>query len=414
MTEILLYDYTALVDDGWWGAYEQFYCIGMGNLTAQAIQGQINAAAGDDLLVRVNSVGGSVFDGFAIYNALKASTGKVTIRIEGLAASIASIIAMAASPGQLVICQAAMMMIHKPTIDPFWCGTMDANDLQREADALNQIEAVLNDIYTSRTGLGATKISNMIDSETWLTPDMATMLGFADSIEKTITEQPEIVTPVFNHLFKNANAQTKAYANNAFKIKNMATKNPNDAVIEAVKEQTKATNSLLDWFKNSFNWKKDEVPGSAAKNASATLANGNPIYYNDGEEFAVGTEVFNDADMADPCADGEYEMSDSTKITVAEGKLETVADAEIVADNSAEITTLKDQLAAKETALNEAKTALTAANETLTKIKNMKSSYVPPKNKTEFNNAGKEVSETDGKGAVERYNERHNKKKATA
>lgn len=389
MTDIILYDYVST--DDWW---ETFNCIGCGLLSAQNVIAQIAAAKGDDLNVRINSVGGSVFDGFAIYNALKSHPGKVSVRIEGLAASIASIVAMAGS--EITICQAAMIMIHKPTIDPFWCGAMDADDLQREADALTQIEAVLNDIYTTRTGLGSTKVQNMIDSETWLTPDLAVMLGFADSIEKTITEPIEIAQPAFNHLFKNANTNIKAYANNAFKVKNMA--NPNEAVITAVNKQTEATNSLLDWFKNKFNWKEH-----AAKNASATLANGNAIYYNDADEFSEGTQVFEDADMSKPQADGDYDLNDGSKITVLDGKLDSVTEVEVEPTDSADVTALKAQNKELTDKVNELIVLNTAQNEVLTKLKNTKSSYTPPPVKTEIT---KDDGEGDAKGMVERANAR--------
>lgn len=395
---LVLFDYTETISDPYWGDYETFCCIGQGKLSANSVLQQLSVFQGP-LNVRINSVGGSVFDGFAIYNALvayKKAGNAVTVRIEGLAASIASIIAMAGD--EVVICQAAMIMVHKPTIDPFWCGTMDASDLQREANALTQIEAVLNDIYGTKTGLGSTKIQNMIDAETWLTPDMAVMLGFADSIEKTVTEQPSIASPVYNHLFSKANAQTKLYVNNAFKITNMST--PNEALLKAVKDNTEKTNGLMAWFQNKFG-------KSVAKNAVATLANGNPIYYNDGDEFTEGTAVFEDADMQKPLADGTYELQDATEFTVAEGVLEGVEEQVIEPTDSAEVIALRAQVAELQGALNTANASLGAVNSTIEKLKGIKSNYVPKDPKQEFNNKGKEdVSVTDGKSLAERVKAR--------
>lgn len=402
MTDILLYDYIATDNWGW----QDFNCIGSGNLSSQIIVQQIVDAGDDDLTIKINSVGGSVFDGFAIYNALKAAPGRKIVRIEGLAASIASVIAMAGD--EIIICQAAMIMVHKPTIDIFWCGNMNADDLQREANALTQIEAVLNDIYSTRTGLSSTKVANMINAETWLTPDIAMTLGFADNIEKTILPPAEIAQPAFNHLFKNANQNIKAYANNAFKIKNMS--NPNEALINSVNEQTKATNSLLDqvsnWFSNIAKPKN-----ALAVNASATLANGNAIYYKDEDTLVAGTQVFADPDFADPLPDETYELEDATSLVVRDGVIESVSEQMVNPTDSAELQDIKDQLANTTTALNAANVALTAANEALEKVKNIKSAYVPPVPKTEFNKPADKADEIgDAKEMIERFKQRKNKK----
>lgn len=402
MTDILLYDYIATDEWGW----QDFHCIGSGNLSSQIVVQQIVDAGDDDLTIKINSVGGSVFDGFAIYNALKAAPGRKIVRIEGLAASIASVIAMAGD--EIIICQAAMIMVHKPTIDIFWCGNMNADDLQREANALTQIEAVLNDIYSTRTGLSSTKVANMINAETWLTPDIAMTLGFADNIEKTILPPAEIAQPAFNHLFKNANQNIKAYANNAFKIKNMS--NPNEALINSVNEQTKATNSLLDqvsnWFSNIAKPKN-----ALAVNASATLANGNAIYYKDEDTLVAGTQVFADPDFADPLPDETYELEDATSLVVKDGVIESVSEQMVNPTDSAELQDIKDQLANTTTALNAANVALTAANEALEKVKNIKSTYVPPAPKTEFNNPADKADEIgDAKEMIERFKQRKNKK----
>lgn len=403
MTEILLYDYVSVDEWGW----QDFNCIGSGRLSAQSIVQQIVDAGDDDLKIKINSVGGSVFDGFAIYNALKAAPGRKEVRIEGLAASIASVIAMAGD--EITICQAAMIMIHKPTIDIFWCGNMNADDLQREANALTQIEAVLNDIYATRTGLSATKIANMINAETWLTPDMALTLGFSDSIEKTITEPAEITQPAFNHLFKNANQNIKAYANSAFKIKNMS--NPNEALINAVTEQTKTTNSLLDKFSNWFN-NIASPKNSLAKNASATLANGNAIYYKDEDTLIAGTQVFADPDYADPLADDTYELEDATTMVVVDGVIESVSEQFVNPTNDAEIQALRDELVSTTAALNSASSALEAANAALEKVQKVKSAYTPPAAKTEFNKPTDKVEEAmDSKDMVERYKQRKQNKK---
>lgn len=268
MAEILLYDYYETVEDPFWGdTYEVFYCIGQGNLSAAVINQQINQSSGE-LTVRINSGGGYVFDGWAIYNALvnyaKIPGNSVIVRVEGIAASIASVIAMAA--GQIVMCQASMLMIHKPT--SLIIDVMDSNDLQREANALNEIETVLIDIYANKTGLSKQKLQNMIDAETWLAPDTALALGFCDQIEKIERDAPVIPQNIFNKLFDGASASTKAYVNSAFTITNV--KERNMSTVKELNEKQEQTNSLLTDILNVFKKKPaNNVDASVEEPAAA-------------------------------------------------------------------------------------------------------------------------------------------------
>lgn len=243
MAEILLYDYSEV--DPYWGD-EIMYCIGQGKLSAGVITPQIQAASGV-LTVRVNSQGGKVFDGWAIYNSLiaykKIAGNSVIVRIEGIAASIASIICMAGD--EVIMCQASMMMIHKPS--GFYFGQMDADDLQKEANSLIEVEAVLIDIYASKTGLSSNKLQNMIDAETWLSPDTAIALSFADMVEKISNEKPTIAENVFNKLFANAAPAAKMYANSIFTIKNQ-----NMSTVKDLMDKSDKTNTLLEDILNFF------------------------------------------------------------------------------------------------------------------------------------------------------------------
>jgi ATP-dependent Clp endopeptidase proteolytic subunit ClpP len=129
-----------------------------------------------EILVRINSPGGAVFDGVAIYNTLKNHGAKVEVLVEGLAASIASVIAMAGS--SIKMGEGAMMMVHNP-----WTFAMgDANDMRTVADSLDQIAESMIDIYVSRTGLARDEVKAMLDAETWLTASSAIDKGFADSL----------------------------------------------------------------------------------------------------------------------------------------------------------------------------------------------------------------------------------------
>lgn len=131
-----------------------------------------------DLTLRLNSPGGSVFDGMAIYNLLKAHDAQITVHVDGLAASMASVIAMA---GDLIVMpENSMMMIHNP-----WTMTAgDAEELRKNADLLDKIKKAMISAYTSKTGLSEEMISQYMDEETWFTGSEAAELGFADEVEE--------------------------------------------------------------------------------------------------------------------------------------------------------------------------------------------------------------------------------------
>lgn len=134
------------------------------------------AALGDvrDIMVRINSPGGEVFDGFAIYNALKNHPAQVHVQIDGLAASIASVIAMA---GDLVTMgTGTMLMIH----DPWSLAMGDADTMRERADMLDQVKEGILDAYASRTHMDRAELAALMAAETWLTVDDAIAQGFAD------------------------------------------------------------------------------------------------------------------------------------------------------------------------------------------------------------------------------------------
>lgn len=130
----------------------------------------------DALNIHINSMGGNVFDGLAIYNALKAFPSKVTVYVDGIAASIASIIAMAGD--EIVMPANAWMMIHDPNGGLF--GSADAHD--RLAETLRGVKQSLVGIYTARTGVDVDEIEQMMAVETWLNGQQAYEKGFATQV----------------------------------------------------------------------------------------------------------------------------------------------------------------------------------------------------------------------------------------
>lgn len=124
--------------------------------------------------LHINSPGGSVFDGTAIYNLLQNHKASVTVWIDGIAASMASVIAMAGD--RIIMPENALMMIHNP-----WGGAVgDAEELRKQADVLDKVKASLLSVYTSRTGLSEEEVSAIMDAETWYTGDEAVEAGWAD------------------------------------------------------------------------------------------------------------------------------------------------------------------------------------------------------------------------------------------
>ncbi len=143
--------------------------------TAKRISAALRSISGD-VTVNLNSGGGSFFEGIAIYNMLREYPKKVTVKVMGLAASAASVIAMAAD--DLQIARSGFLMIHNA-----WVVAMgNRKDLKAAADALEPFDNAMADLYASRTGMERKKIERMMDAETWIGGADAVEMGFADSL----------------------------------------------------------------------------------------------------------------------------------------------------------------------------------------------------------------------------------------
>lgn len=148
---------------GWWGGVD-----------AAEFSKEIAALDVSTLNVRLNSPGGLVFDGVAIYNALARHSAKTVVHIDGLAASIASVIAMAGD--EIRISEGASVMIHKP-----WSMAIgNADVLRQEADVLDELEEGLVDIYEARTSQKRADLVDWISAESWFRGQKAVDKGFAD------------------------------------------------------------------------------------------------------------------------------------------------------------------------------------------------------------------------------------------
>lgn len=147
-------------------------------VSAKDVRAKLSASQNAKTIrMRVNSRGGDVFDGFAIYALLQAHPARVEAHVDGIAASMASIIIMAAD--EITVSAGAMIMIHNP-----WAYAVgESDDLRATADLLDKMQSKSADVYVARTGISREKIIEMMDAETWLTADEAKAQGFADIVK---------------------------------------------------------------------------------------------------------------------------------------------------------------------------------------------------------------------------------------
>lgn len=176
-------------------------------VTAKSFQKELAALGKVSLInLHINSPGGDVFDGFAIYNQLAQHPARIEVDIDGVAASIASIVAMAGD--DIRIAKNATMMIHNPR--GFAAG--DETEMNRVAALLRTIKGNLVDTYKDRTGNKPEKLAAWMDDETWFTAEAAVENGFANSVSRETA-----VTACFDLLrdFRNVPEALKRRASNA-------------------------------------------------------------------------------------------------------------------------------------------------------------------------------------------------------
>lgn len=152
---------------------ESFWTEGV---TAKNFLNELAGITAPRINLHLNSPGGSVFDGVAIYNALKRHPAQVVSHIDGLAASIASIIALAGD--RVVMASNSLFMIHNP-----WGGVQgDANEMRKMADVLDKIRDTLAATYMERTGMEREAVLAAMDAETWYNASEAYAAGFVDEV----------------------------------------------------------------------------------------------------------------------------------------------------------------------------------------------------------------------------------------
>ena len=160
-------------DETWWGD----------EITPQMFRSELNAAEGD-IDLWINSPGGDCYAAAQIYNMLMEYKGNVTVKIDGIAASAASVVAMAGSTVE--ISPLGMLMIH----NPMTVSIGDTHEMERTITFLAEIKESIINAYELKTGLSRAKISRLMDAETWMNAKKAVELGFADSVLYTDVQRP--------------------------------------------------------------------------------------------------------------------------------------------------------------------------------------------------------------------------------
>jgi ATP-dependent Clp endopeptidase proteolytic subunit ClpP len=230
--------------------------IGAYGITAQDFIAEMKEYKDTPVNLRINCIGGDVFDGMAMYNIIKKREAKTTAYIEGIAASMGSVIALAAD--EVIMAENSLFMIHNA-----WGGAMGgAEDMRKTASVLEKISNEIANIYKRKTRLSLDRITDMMDEETWLNAEEAYELGFVDSISDSI----KVAAKYDVSKFKNITTE---------QIHNKLNINVNNK---------KMTEELKNWFNN----KVDEIVNSVkgAENTSEDVVTEVNVMLSDNEEIS--------------------------------------------------------------------------------------------------------------------------------
>ena len=231
--------------------------IGTYGVTAQDFISEIKGLKDMPINLRINSLGGDVFDGMAMYNVIKRREAKTTVYIEGIAASIATIIALGAD--EVIMAENSLFMIHNA-----WGGTSgEAKDMRKTAETLDKITSELTDIYVKKTGLSYDALAEMMDEESWLNAQEAFDLGFIDTISDSI----KVAAKYDVSKFKNITQE---------EIKNKLSININNK---------KMTNELKDWFNSKVEEIVTAVKGEVKVSADVAEQTAITVNLGDNEEI---------------------------------------------------------------------------------------------------------------------------------
>lgn len=168
------------------------------DVTPQLFKDELMSGSGN-ITVWINSPGGDCVAAAQIYNMLMDYKGDVTVKIDGIAASAASVIAMAGT--KVLVSPVSMLMIHNPMTAAFG----NSDEMQRAIEMLGSVKDSIINAYEIKTGLSRAKLSHLMDAETWMDANKAVELGFADEIMQRSTETENTAAPTVSMLYSKAN-----------------------------------------------------------------------------------------------------------------------------------------------------------------------------------------------------------------
>lgn len=205
-------------------------------VTPALFKEELNSGEGD-ITVWINSPGGDCVAAAQIYNMLMNYKGNVTVKIDGIAASAASVIAMAGN--KVIVSPVSMIMIHNPAT----IAAGDTNEMQKAIAMLDEVKESIINAYEIKTGLSRAKLSHLMDAETWMDANSAIELGFADEIMQRNT-QDDIEVPNVSMTFSRASVTNSLMQKVAEKCK-ISQKTKNEI----------ASDSLLERLELIRNWR---------------------------------------------------------------------------------------------------------------------------------------------------------------
>lgn len=205
-------------------------------VTPALFKDELNSGEGD-ITVWINSPGGDCIAAAQIYNMLMNYKGNVTVKIDGIAASAASVIAMAGN--KIIVSPVSMIMIHNPAT----IAAGDTSEMQKAIAMLDEVKESIINAYEIKTGLSRAKLSHLMDAETWMDANSAIEMGFADEImQRNTTDELEV--PNVSMTFSRASVTNSLMEKMAEKCK----------ITQKTKNEI-ASDSLLERLELIRNWR---------------------------------------------------------------------------------------------------------------------------------------------------------------
>ena len=198
-------------------------------VTPALFKDELNSGEGD-ITVWINSPGGDCIAAAQIYNMLMDYKGNVTVKIDGIAASAASVIAMAGN--KVIVSPVSMIMIHNPAT----IAAGDTAEMQKAIAMLDEVKESIINAYEIKTGLSRARLSHLMDAETWMDANSAIELGFADEIMQRNTEEDELEVPNVSMTFSRASVTNSLMEKMAEKCK-IAQKTKNEITSDSLLER---------------------------------------------------------------------------------------------------------------------------------------------------------------------------------